>query len=45
MSILIVPTLRMGTQPVTLCITEADAECPVRSYNAEHGSNHNTRSS
>lgn len=35
---MIVPTLRVGTQPVTLCVTEADAERPVRHSHAERGS-------
>jgi len=37
---LIVPTLRVGTQPVTRCATEAYAEYPVRNFNAKHVSYH-----
>ncbi|THG76083.1 hypothetical protein E5198_18025 [Pseudomonas sp. A-1] len=37
---MIVPTLRVGTQPVTLCVTETDAERPVRNSHAERGSHH-----
>ncbi|AYC33186.1 hypothetical protein D3880_12875 [Pseudomonas cavernae] len=38
---LIVPTLRVGTQPVTLGVTEADAERPVRRSHAERGNDRN----
>lgn len=37
---LIVPTLRVGTRPVTLCVTEADAERPGAHSHAERGSEH-----
>ncbi|WP_438362372.1 hypothetical protein [Pseudomonas gingeri] len=33
----IVPTLRVGMQPVTLRVTRADAERPVRHSHAERG--------
>ena len=38
---MIVPTLRVGMQPVTLCVTsKADAERPVRHSHAERGNDH-----
>jgi hypothetical protein len=37
----IVPMLRVGMQPVTLCVTAAmDAERPVRHSHAERGNDH-----
>ncbi|MDB5979845.1 MAG: hypothetical protein JWQ69_860 [Pseudomonas sp.] len=39
---MIIPTLRVGMQPVTLCVTalEADAERPLRHSHAERGNDH-----
>ncbi len=34
---LIVPMLRVGMQPVTLCVTALDAQRPERRYHAERG--------
>ncbi|WP_122410925.1 hypothetical protein [Pseudomonas viridiflava] len=34
---MIVPLLRVGMQPVTLCVTALDAERPDRRYHAERG--------
>ncbi len=34
---MIVPMLRVGMQPVTLCVTSLDAQRPERRYHAERG--------
>ncbi len=34
---MIVPMLRVGMQPVTLCVTALDAQRPERRYHAERG--------
>ncbi|KAE9640067.1 hypothetical protein EJA71_24105 [Pseudomonas sp. PB106] len=37
---MIVPTLRVGMPPVTLCVTRWDAERPGLRYHAERGNHH-----
>ncbi|PRB49889.1 hypothetical protein CQ009_02925 [Pseudomonas sp. MYb2] len=37
---MIVPTLRVGMPPVTLCVTRWDAERPELHYHAERGNDH-----
>ncbi|KAB2525883.1 hypothetical protein F8N49_10055 [Pseudomonas sp. GXM4] len=45
-SALIVPTLRVGMHPVTLCVTlRRDAERPGRHSHAERGNDHGGESS
>ncbi len=41
---MIVPTLRVGMQPGTLCVPRADALRPVRHSHAEHGNDHSSTS-